>query len=70
MGVTVVGVSLQPEALSSLDELAELEGASRSGMVARLVEAEVARRSARGKRPPEVLVDGARFVPARRARAS
>jgi len=58
MATRVVGISLQEGALRRLDELAEREGVSRSGMVARLVEGA-------GRRAPSVVVDGRVFVPAR-----
>jgi hypothetical protein len=56
--VKVVGVSLRPEVLERLDQLARSEGVARSGMVARLVERA-------GSGVLEVRVDGRRFVPAR-----
>jgi hypothetical protein len=65
VGVTVVGVSLLPEVLESLDAMAASDELKRSTFIARLVEAERRRRRAKGEPRPEVLVDGVRYVPAR-----
>lgn len=55
---------MQPEVLATLDELAGSDSLSRSAMVARLVEGEVARRASGDGPPlPEVVVDGVRWAP-------
>lgn len=66
MAVTTLGISLQPEALEQLDELALQEGLARSAMIARLVEAEQERKRLARRRGGglEVVVDGVRYVPA------
>lgn len=70
MPVKVIGVSLEPQTLATLDELAQHEGVSRSAFVGRLVDGEVARRlAARRNGGPLVEVDGVRFVPERKGRA-
>lgn len=71
MAVQIVGVSLQPEVLAQLDGLAASEGLGRSGMVARLVQAELERRRlARGRvEALDVVVGGVRYVPARARRS-
>lgn len=66
-GSAVVGVSLRPEVLSRLDRLAQGDGVARSALVARLVEAEVRRRSGKVGLP-EVVVDGVPYRPARGGR--
>jgi metal-responsive CopG/Arc/MetJ family transcriptional regulator len=58
MTVRTLGVSLRPEVVERLDELAKIEGISRSAMIDRLVQREDVRKV------PEVTVDGRRFVPA------
>lgn len=68
MGVRVVGVSLVPEVLAALDELAVGAGVSRSAMVGVLVGGEVERRRRVRGGGPVVVVDGVRFVPERRRR--
>jgi metal-responsive CopG/Arc/MetJ family transcriptional regulator len=67
VAVQIVGVSLQPEVLSVLDGLAQADGLARSALIARLIEAEVERRS-RKPGVVEVLVEGVRYVPVRAGR--
>jgi metal-responsive CopG/Arc/MetJ family transcriptional regulator len=69
MAVTVIGVSLQPEVLETLDRMTAAEGVARSAMIGRLIEDEDARRRAKRESPLEVVVGGVRYVPQRRRAA-
>lgn len=68
MAVAVIGVSLQPAVLASLDRMADDDGLARSAMLGRLIEEEQARRKSRRSEPLEVVVGGVRYVPQRSRR--
>lgn len=69
MAVSVIGVSLQPEVLETLDRMSAAEGLARSAMIGRLIEDEAERRRVRRAEPLEVVVGGVRYVPQRARRA-